>query len=50
MDERENLVNQVFDKYRVYCREIGITPAEMMQEAYLRHLKSRTTEQLKEKL
>ncbi|WP_156486682.1 MULTISPECIES: hypothetical protein [unclassified Synechococcus] len=50
MNEKENLVNQVFAKYRAYCREIGISPAEMMQQAYLNHLKSLTTEELKAKL
>ena len=50
MTEKETLVEQVFAKYRSYCNEIGITPAEMMQQAYLSHLKSLTTEQLKAKL
>ena len=50
MTEKEKLVEQVFAKYHAYCRQIGITPAEMMQQAYLSHLKSLTTEQLQEKL
>ena len=50
MTEKETLVEQVFAKYRSYCEDIGITPAEMMQQAYLSHLKSLTTEQLKAKL
>ena len=50
MTEKETLVEQVFAKYRSYCKDIGITPAEMMQQAYLSHLKSLTTEQLKAKL
>tara|TARA_B100001173_G_scaffold190828_1_gene164721 strand:- start:676 stop:1011 length:336 start_codon:yes stop_codon:yes gene_type:complete len=50
MTEKERLVEQVFAKYRSYCKDIGITPAEMMQQAYLSHLKSLTTEQLKAKL
>ncbi len=50
MTEREALVDQVFAKYRAYCKQIGITPADMMQQAYLSHLKSLTTEQLKAKL
>ena len=50
MTEKDDLVEQVFAKYRAYCREIGITPAEMMQQAYLSHLKSLTTAQLKAKL
>jgi hypothetical protein len=50
MTEKDDLVEQVFAKYRAYCREIGITPAEMMQQAYLSHLKSLTTEQLRAKL
>ena len=50
MTEKEHLVDQVFAKYRSYCREIGITPAELMQKAYLSHLKSLTTEELKAKL
>tara|TARA_B100000073_G_scaffold284738_1_gene246087 strand:+ start:775 stop:939 length:165 start_codon:yes stop_codon:yes gene_type:complete len=50
MTEKETLVAQVFAKYRSYCKDIGITPAEMMQQAYLSHLKSLTTEELKAKL
>ena len=50
MNEKETLVEQVFAKYRAYCKDIGITPAEMMQQSYLSHLKSLTTEQLKAKL
>ena len=50
MTEKETLVDQVFAKYRAYCQQIGITPAEMMQQAYLSHLNSLTTEQLREKL
>ena len=50
MAEKDNLVEQVYAKYRSYCKDIGITPAEMMQQAYLRHLKSLTTDQLKAKL
>jgi hypothetical protein len=38
MTEKDDLVEQVF------------TPAEMMQQAYLSHLKSLTTEQLRAKL
>ncbi len=50
MSDKESLVEQVFAKYRSYCKEIGITPAEMMQQAYLKHLQSLTTDQLKAKL
>ena len=50
MTDKESLVEQVFAKYRSYCKEIGITPAEMMQQAYLSHLKGLTMEQLKAKL
>ena len=50
MTEKETLVNQVFAKYRSYCSQIGITPAEMMQQAYLSHLRKLTTEQLRAKL
>ena len=50
MTDKESLVEQVFAKYRSYCKEIGITPAEMMQQAYLSHLKGLTMDQLKAKL
>ena len=50
MSDKENLVEQVFAKYRSYCNNIGITPAEMMQQAYLKHLQSLSIEQLKAKL
>ena len=47
MTDKDDLVEQVFAKYQSYCRQIGITPAEMMQQAYRSHLKSLTTEQLR---
>jgi hypothetical protein len=50
MTDKDDLVEQVFAKYQSYCRQIGITPAEMMQQAYRSHLKSLTTEQLRAKL
>jgi hypothetical protein len=50
MSDKENLVEQVFAKYRSYCKDIGITPAEMMQQAYLKHLQSLSVDQLKAKL
>ena len=50
MSDKENLVEQVFAKYLSYCKDIGITPAEMMQQAYLKHLQSLSIEQLKAKL
>ena len=50
MSDKETLVEQVFAKYRSYCKNIGITPAEMMQQAYLQHLQSLSIEQLKAKL
>ena len=50
MTDQEMLVGIAYEKYQSYCREIGIQPAEMMQQAYLSHLRSLTTEQLEKKL